>query len=265
MREEEKHMSFLEHLEELRWRLVRSAIAILAIAIVLWFYQSWIMENLFLSMRDPKFISFRLMCDLFGICIEEIPVRMQSMTVSGQFSYALMMSFMGGVVLAFPFVFYQLWSFVKPGLKQNEKKVVSGITFWVSLLFFMGILFGYFVIAPLCIQFFGTYQISSEIENNFTVNSYMSTILSTVFYTGLLFLLPVISYIFTRLGIITPAFLRKYRKHAIVGVLVIAAIITPPDLISQIIVAIPITLLYEAGILVSARVEKNMIKEQLSK
>lgn len=265
MREEEKHMSFLEHLEELRWRLVRSAIAILAIAIVLWFYQSWIMENLFLSMRDPKFISFRLMCHLFGICIEEIPVRMQSMTVSGQFSYALMMSFMGGVVLAFPFVFYQLWSFVKPGLKQNEKKVVSGITFWVSLLFFMGILFGYFVIAPLCIQFFGTYQISSEIENNFTVNSYMSTILSTVFYTGLLFLLPVISYIFTRLGIITPAFLRKYRKHAIVGVLVIAAIITPPDLISQIIVAIPITLLYEAGILVSARVEKNMIKEQLSK
>ncbi len=265
MTEEEKHMSFLEHLEELRWRLVRSAIAILAIAIVLWFYQSWIMENLFLSMRDPKFISFRLMCDLFGICIEEIPVRMQSMTVSGQFSYALMMSFMGGVVLAFPFVFYQLWSFVKPGLKQNEKKVVSGITFWVSLLFFMGILFGYFVIAPLCIQFFGTYQISSEIENNFTVNSYMSTILSTVFYTGLLFLLPVISYIFTRLGIITPAFLRKYRKHAIVGVLVIAAIITPPDLISQIIVAIPITLLYEAGILVSARVEKNMIKEQLSK
>ena len=265
MTEEEKHMSFLDHLEELRWRLVRSAIAILAIAIVLWFYQSWIMENLFLSMRDPKFISFRLMCDLFGICIEEIPVRMQSMTVSGQFSYALMMSFMGGVVLAFPFVFYQLWSFVKPGLKQNEKKVVSGITFWVSLLFFMGILFGYFIIAPLCIQFFGTFQISSEIENNFTVNSYMSTILSTVFYTGLLFLLPVISYIFTRLGIITPAFLKKYRKHAIVGVLVIAAIITPPDLISQIIVAIPITLLYEAGILVSARVEKNMIKEQLSK
>jgi sec-independent protein translocase protein TatC len=265
MTEEEKHMSFLEHLEELRWRLVRSAIAILVIAVVLWFYQGWIMENLFLSMRDPKFVSFRLMCDLFGICIEEIPVRMQSMTVSGQFSYALMMSFMGGVVLAFPFVFYQLWSFVKPGLKQNEKKVVNGITFWVSLLFFLGILFGYFVIAPLCIQFFGTYQISKEIENNFTVNSYMSTILSTVFYTGLLFLLPVISYIFTRLGIITPAFLRKYRKHAIVGVLVIAAIITPPDLISQIIVAIPITLLYEAGILVSARVEKNMIKEQLSK
>jgi sec-independent protein translocase protein TatC len=263
--EEEKHMSFLEHLEELRWRLVRIAIAILVVAVVLWIYQEWIMENLFLSMKDPNFVSFRLMCQYFGICIEEIPVKMQSMSVSGQFSYALMMSVMGGIVLSFPFIFYQLWAFVKPGLKQNEKKVVKGITFYVSSLFFLGIGFGYYVIAPLAIQFFGTYQISKQIENNFTINSYMSMILSTVFYTGLLFLLPVISYIFTRLGIITPAFLRKYRKHAIVGVLIISAAITPPDLISQVIVSIPIIILYEIGILVSARVEKNMIKEQFNK
>lgn len=263
--EEEKHMSFLEHLEELRWRLVRSAIAILIVSIVLWWYQEWIMENLFLSMKNPNFVSFRLMCQYVGVCIEEIPVKMQSMSVSGQFSYALMMSVMGGIVLSFPFIFYQLWSFVKPGLKQNEKSVVKGITFYVSLLFFLGILFGYYVIAPLAIQFFGTYQISKQIENNFTINSYMSMILSTVFYTGLLFLLPVVSYIFTRLGIIRPAFLRKYRKHAIVGVLIIAAAITPPDLISQIIVAIPIVILYEIGILVSVRVEKNMIKEQFNK
>lgn len=258
-------MSFLEHLEELRWRLVRSAIAILIVSIVLWWYQEWIMENLFLSMKNPNFVSFRLMCQYVGVCIEEIPVKMQSMSVSGQFSYALMMSVMGGIVLSFPFIFYQLWSFVKPGLKQNEKSVVKGITFYVSLLFFLGILFGYYVIAPLAIQFFGTYQISKQIENNFTINSYMSMILSTVFYTGLLFLLPVVSYIFTRLGIIRPAFLRKYRKHAIVGVLIIAAAITPPDLISQIIVAIPIVILYEIGILVSVRVEKNMIKEQFNK
>lgn len=263
--EEEKHMSFLEHLEELRWRLVRIAVAILIVAIVLWVYQEWIMETLFLSMKDPDFISFSLMCQYFGICIEEIPVKMQSMSVSGQFSYALMMSVMGGIVLSFPFIFYQLWSFVKPGLKQNEKSVVKGITFYVSGLFFLGIGFGYYVIAPLAIQFFGTYQISKQIENNFTINSYMSMILSTVFYTGLLFLLPVVSYIFTRLGIITPAFLRKFRKHAIVGVLIISAAITPPDLISQIIVAIPIIILYEIGILVSVRVEKNMIKEQFRK
>jgi sec-independent protein translocase protein TatC len=228
-----------------------------AIAVALWFYQEWIIDTIFLSMKSPSFPTFKLMCSTFGICIEEIPVKMQSTTMAGQFSYALMMSMMGGVVLAFPFVFYQLWSFVKPGLKQNEKSVVKGLTFYVSLLFFSGILFGYFVVAPLCVQFFGTYQISKDIENIFTVNSYMSTILSTVFYTGLLFLLPVIAYLFAKLGIITPQFLRKYRKHAIVGVLVLAAIITPPDLISQVIVAIPIVFLYELSILIVARVARK--------
>jgi sec-independent protein translocase protein TatC len=169
---------------------------------------------------------------------------------------------MGGIVLSFPFIFYQLWAFVKPGLKQNEKSVVSGLVFYVSLLFFLGILFGYFIVAPLCIQFFGTYQITADIENIFTINSYLSTIFSTVFYSGLLFLLPVVSYIFTKLGVLTPLFLRKYRKHAIVGILILAAIITPPDLISQVIVAIPIILLYEIGILVAVRVEKNLKKIQ---
>ena len=260
--ENDKQMSFLNHLEELRWRLVRIAIAIVTVSTVLWFYQEWIMDNLFLSMKDPTFITFQFMCDHFGVCVEAIPLKMQSMTVSGQFSYALMTSIMGGIVLAFPFIFYQIWRFVKPGLKKNEQTVAKGIVFYVSLLFFTGIAFGYFIVAPLCVQFFGSYQISDKIENIFTINSYMSTILSTVFYSGLLFLLPVVSYLFTKLGVITPEFLRKYRKHAIVGILVLSAIITPPDLISQVIVGIPIVLLYEIGILVAARVEKNKNKEQ---
>ncbi|MEJ6615369.1 MAG: twin-arginine translocase subunit TatC [Crocinitomicaceae bacterium] len=255
-------MSFLNHLEELRWRLVRIAIAIVTVSTVLWFYQEWIMDNLFLSMKDPTFITFQFMCDHFGVCVEAIPLKMQSMTVSGQFSYALMTSIMGGIVLAFPFIFYQIWRFVKPGLKKNEQTVTKGIVFYVSLLFFIGIAFGYFIVAPLCVQFFGSYQISAKIENIFTINSYMSTIISTVFYSGLLFLLPVVSYLFTKLGVITPEFLRKYRKHAIVGILVLSAIITPPDLISQVIVGIPIVLLYEIGILVAARVENNKNKEQ---
>ena len=251
-------MSFLDHLEELRWRIVKSAIAIVVIAVALWLFQGWIMDNLFLSMRSPDFITFKLICTYFGICVDEVPVEMQSMTVSGQFSYALMMSIMGGVVIAFPFIFYQLWAFVKPGLKRNEKSIAGGIVFWVSLLFFFGIGFGYFIVAPLCVQFFGSYQISGQIKNIFTINSYMSTILSTVFYSGLLFLLPVISYLFTKLGILTPDFLKKYRKHAIIAILILSAIITPPDLISQVIVGVPIVLLYEAGILVSRRVEKKM-------
>lgn len=258
--EEKKDMSFLDHLEELRWRLVRCAIAIVVLAIVLWWFQEWIMDHVFLSMKKPDFISFKLLCKYFGICIEEIPVKMQSTTMAGQFSYALMMSIIGSIVLAFPYIFHQLWSFVKPGLKQNEKSMVKGIVFYVSILFFLGITFGYFVVAPLCVQFFGTYQISKDVENIFTIGSYMSTIISTVFYTGILFLLPVIAYIFAKLGIITPSFLRKYRKHAIVGVLILSAVITPPDLVSQIIVAIPIVLLYELSIFVTVGVEKERAK-----
>jgi sec-independent protein translocase protein TatC len=165
------------------------------------------------------------------------------------------MSIMGGLVITFPFTFYQIWAFIKPGLKQNEKTAVKGIVFYVSILFFSGILFGYFVVAPLCVQFFGSYQISKDIENIFTVNSYMSTIISTVFYTGLLFLLPVVAFILAKIGIIDTAFLKKYRKHSIIGVLILAAVITPPDLISQIIVSIPILILYEISILVTKRIK----------
>ena len=258
--EEDKNMSFLDHLEELRWRLVRIALSVVVVAIVLFVFQEWIMNSIFLSMSNKEFITFRLMCKYFGVCITEIPVRFQSQEMSGQFSYAMMMSLMGGIVLSFPFIFYQLWAFVKPGLKVNEKNAARGIVFWVSVLFFAGILFGYFVVAPLCVQFFGAYQISGKIENIFTVNSYMSTILSTVFYSGLLFLLPVVTYIFASLGIITPEFLRKYRKHAIVAVLILAAIITPPDVISQILVSIPILGLYEIGIVVASRVVKRRLK-----
>ncbi len=255
--EEEGKMSFLEHLEELRWRLVRIAISIVLVASALFWFQEWIFDFFFLSMSETSFPTFQLMCDTFGICVGNINIDFQSTTMTGQFSYALMMSIMGGIVLSFPFIFYQVWGFVKPGLKQNEKSTVRGIVFYVSILFFLGILFGYFIVAPLCVQFFGNYQISGKIKNDFAINSYMSTVLSTIFYSGLLFLLPVVTYIFTKLGVINSEFLRKYRKHSIIVILILAAIITPPDLISQVIVAIPIILLYEIGIFVSRRVEKN--------
>ena len=257
-------MSFLDHLEELRWRLVRSAIAIVVFAVGIWFFMEWILDNLFLSMRYPSFPTFRLMCDLFGVCVESIEIEMQSTELLGQFSYAIMMSIMGGIVLSFPFLFYQIWAFVKPGLKQNEKGVARGIVFYVSILFFIGILFGYFIVAPLCIQFFGNFQISDAIKNDFTINSYMGTVISSVFYSGLLFLHPVVTYIFTKLGVITPEYLKKYRKHAIVGILILSALITPPDLISQVIVGVPIVILYEAGILISKRVIRKKKKEEMN-
>jgi len=255
--EDQGNMPFLNHLEELRWRLVRAAVAILIVGTVIWFYQETIINVVFLSMAKKEFITFRIMCQFFGVCITEIPIKFQSMTVSGQFSYALMLSFLGGIVVTFPYLFYQIWAFVKPGLKFKEKNLARGIVFYVSLLFFLGILFGYYIVAPLSIQFFGSYQMSSKIENIFTVNSYMSTILSTVFYCGLFFLLPVVTYLLTKIGLFDSAFLKKYRKHAIVIILILAAIITPPDVISQIIVSIPILILYEIGIVVSKRVEKQ--------
>ncbi len=250
-------MSFLDHLEELRWRLMRSAVAIIIFAIIIWIYQKEIMENVFLIMIEPDFITFQLLCEYLNVCIEKIPVNFQSMTLSGQFSYALMMSIMGGAVLSFPYIFYQLWSFVKPGLKFKERKMAKGIVFYVSILFFTGILFGYFVVAPLSVQFFGAFQITDQIKNDFTISSYMSTILSTVFYTGLFFLLPVVTYLLVKIGLFTPEFLVKYRKHAVVVILILAAIITPPDVISQVIVTIPIYLLFEISVLVAKRVAKN--------
>ena len=259
--EEQKNMSFLDHLEELRWRLVRCAIAVLIFSIAIWCYQEWIMDNLFLSMSKSSFVTYQLMCDYLGMCTEDLNIKMQSTTLSGQFSYALMMSIMGGVVFAFPYIFYQIWAFVKPGLKQNEKSMASGLVFYVSILFFLGILFGYFIVTPLCVQFFAVFSMSKQIENIPTISSYMGLILSTIFYTGLLFLLPVASYLLAKLGIITSEFLKKYRKHAIVGVLILAAAITPPDIVSQIVVSIPILLLYEVGIFVVARVEKNKRKK----
>ncbi len=257
-------MSFLDHLEELRWRLVRSAIVIVIAAVVIWIFQEWILNNLFFSMKEPGFFTFRILCQLLGVCVEEIPINFQSTTVTGQFSYAIMMSILGGIVISFPYLFYQIWSFIKPGLRQNERGIAKGIVFYVSMLFFLGIGFGYFVVAPLCVQFFGNYKMSENIENIFTIGSYMSLVLSTIFYSGLLFLLPVITYLFTKLGIITPEFLKKYRKHAIVGILILSAFITPPDLISQVIVGVPILILYEVGIMISKRVVRKRKKEEES-
>jgi sec-independent protein translocase protein TatC len=254
---DQKQMTFLQHLDELRWRLVRIAIAIILVGIVIWVFQEWIMNNLFLSLKDKDFISFRLMCRWLGVCVEDTPVKMQSMTMSGQFNYAMTMCLMGGIIVTSPYIFYQIWAFVKPGLKQNEMKLARGLVFYVSLCFMSGILFGYFVVAPLTVQFFASFQISSSIENNFTISSYMGTIISTVFYTGLLFLLPIVSYLLTKIGLIDASFLKKYRRHAIVVILILAAVITPPDILSQVIVSIPIIGLYEIGILVAKRAGKK--------
>lgn len=254
-------MSFLEHLEELRWRLVRSSAAIVIVGITVFIFTEWIMEHLLLSMSRTNFITYKLLCKYAHVCVDKIAINFQSTEMSGQFASNMMIAIIGGIVISFPYIFWEIWSFVKPGLKQNESKAVRGIVIYVTLLFFLGILFGYFIVAPLCVQFFGNYTMSPEIKNIIRINSYITTVVTSTFFTGLLFLLPVVIYIFSKIGVVSSAFLKKYRKHALIVVLILSAIITPPDLFSQVLVSLPVMVLYEIGILVAKRVEKKREKD----
>ena len=263
----DKPMPFLSHLEELRWRLVRSAAGLMVGAIVVFIFTEQLIDTLFMSMRYPEFPTYQFFCKLGqvmgaedSLCATEIGIDgLQSVGMTDQFTTHLMFALGGGFVIAFPFIAYQLWGFLKPALKETERKQSGWVIIFSSLLFFLGILFGYFIISPLTVQFFGSYKISEDSLNMFTISSYLGTITKTTFLTGVFFELPVVVFILSRLGLMTPQFLRKYRKHAVVVILILAAIITPPDFVSQIIVAIPVMLLYEVGILVSAAVVKRKV------
>ncbi len=262
-------MSFLSHLEELRWRLFRAVIALLIFAIVLFVMTEDIMTNVFISMSEPDFITYQFFCkisQLLGmgdtLCASQINLELQSTSMMGQFTTNMYFSIIGGLILAFPYIFSQIWGFVKPGLKETERKVSNGVIFFSTLLFFLGIAFGYLLVSPLCVQFFGNYSMSDSIQNIFTINSYISVITTTTFFTGLFFQLPILVYVLTKLGLISPDLLKKFRKHALVVILILSAVITPPDVISQILVSIPIMGLYEISILVSKRVIKRKNEHQ---
>lgn len=254
---EEDNMSFLGHLEELRWRLVRAIIAIIIVGIVVFIFRQTIIDTLFIKLKDGDFPTFKMACRTFGICFEDVEIRFQNTALAGQFGTSIKMAFIGGFIGAFPFIFYQLWGFIKPGLKNNEQKSFRGVTWFITILFFIGILFGYYVVAPLTVNFLGNFLLTNNAKNDLIISDFISTITSTIILTGVIFLLPVFILIFSKIGIITSAFLKKYRKHSIVAVLLVAAIITPPDVFTQIIVTIPIMLLYEFGIIIAKRVEKK--------
>ncbi|MCH2234498.1 MAG: twin-arginine translocase subunit TatC [Crocinitomicaceae bacterium] len=264
MEEQGDRMPFLAHLEELRWRLMKAVIAILVCAIVIFIFTETLTQVLFLNMAETDFPIFRFFCWAFNICVDKIAIDFQSIELTGQFTTNLMMSILGGVIVAFPFIFYQIWAFVKPGLKDREKKMAKGIVFYVSLLFFVGVSFGYWIVAPLSVQFFGNWKMVDAISNTITINSYLKTITNTVFLTGIFFLLPIIIYMFSKLGIVTAAFLKKFRKHAYVGVLILAAVITPPDIFTQLVVTLPIVGLYEVGIFIAKRIEKQRYQDSLT-
>lgn len=267
--EPEEEMSFLEHLEELRWHLIRSVIAIVVFMVISFFFMGDIFRIIILAPSQVDFITYRVLCDIgnaIGIpslCVEKMNFSLMSREVSGQFMMAMTFSAIIGLMVAFPYVFWEIWRFIKPGLKSAEKKAASGAVFYVTFLFFLGVLFGYYVVAPFAINFLVNFQIDPSIENQFDIGSYISVLATLTLACGITFQLPIAIFMLTKAGIVNAKFLRDYRRHALVVILIVAAIITPsPDMISQILVAIPLFLLYEISILVSLRVEKARIAEQ---
>jgi len=259
----EKEMSFWEHLEELRWHLVRSVIILVLLAIAAFIMRKFIFDVIILAPKDPDFITYRYLCTLGkwlstdALCIGTAPLEIINIQMSGQFLVHIYVSIMMALVVAFPYLLWEIWSFIRPALLPKEKKYSKGVVFFSTVLFMIGMLFSYFLIVPLTINFFSSYQVSASVNNTITLNSYISTVVSLTLATGLVFELPIVVFFLTKVGILTPAFMRKNRKYVLVILLTVAAIITPPDIFSQILVTIPLMGLYEFSIFISARVMRK--------
>jgi sec-independent protein translocase protein TatC len=256
--QQKDEMSFLDHLEELRWHLIRSVIAILIIATIAFIFKDFIFDVILFGPKQKDFVTYRWFCSISqslgqgsSFCIDDLPFRIQSRTMAGQFSAHLWTSILAGFIIAFPYIIFEFWKFISPGLYEKERKNARGFILIASTLFFIGVFFGYYIVTPLSINFLGNYSVSSEIFNDFDLSSYIGLLRASVLASGIIFELPIIVYFLTKVGIVTPEFLRKNRKVSLVLVLSLSAIITPPDIASQIIVSIPILILYEVSILIS--------------
>jgi len=260
-------MSFMQHLDALRWHLVRSAIAITLFAVTLFFFNDFLFDTVIFGPLKQDFISYRALCSLgyhVGagdvMCMTVKPPHLQTLSASEQFFTHMWIALVGGLILAFPYVLYELWKFIKPALKDTESRPAKWFVIVASVLFLIGIFFGYFLLFPMSYNFLINYKLSSSqiVQTNNTLDDYISLISTMTLVAGAVFELPIIVYFLSRLGLLTPAFMRKYRKYAVVIILIAAAIITPsPDVTSQMVVAIPMYLLYEVSIFVSAYVVKK--------
>lgn len=265
-----KEMSFLSHLEELRWLLVRSTIGILAGGVIAFIFRKFIFDTVIFGPKHGDFVTYQFFCDLANkfdldksFCNQILPFEIQNRTMDGQLSVLIWTCITAGFIISFPYILWEIWKFISPALYKNEKKYAKTFIFVSSMLFFMGVLFGYFVLVPLSINFLVNTQISAIVENQIDINSYIGLVKTTSLATGLIFELPIIIFFLTYLGLITDSFLKEYRKYAYVLILIIAAIVTPPDVISQIIVSIPMVILYEGSILVAKIITKRNNKKEV--
>lgn len=261
-------MSFIDHIEELRWHIIRALLAIIIAAIVAFIYIDNIFHDVILGPARPEFVSYRAICWLAeklsipSLCMEELNIQFQNTIMSGQFMMSFSVSFMMGFIIAFPYVLWELWRFIKPALSPKEVKSARGIVFWSSLLFFMGVLFAYFVIAPFTINFFAGYTLSPLFKNIITIDSYYDSMVDMILGIGLVFELPVIVYFLSRIGLLTPQLMRSKRSYAILIIIVLAAIITPPDVFSLWLVSLPLFILYQVSITISERAHKELLKKR---
>jgi sec-independent protein translocase protein TatC len=261
--EEEEGMSFLDHLEALRWHLLRAVTAVLIFTVVAFIAKDFVFGVLILGPSKVDFLTYRVLCELgnfLGIpalCINELPFTLQSRQMTGQFSMHMTASMVVGLIAAFPYLFYEVWKFISPGLYAQERNAARGAVFFVSFLFLSGASFGYFVLSPLSINFLANYQLDSTIANEFDITSYVSTLSMLVLASAIMFQLPVVVYFLSMSGLVTSKMLQSYRRHSIVVILIVSAIITPPDVISQLLIAMPILVLYEVGIVIAKRLEKK--------
>ncbi|MDO6758782.1 twin-arginine translocase subunit TatC [Tamlana sp. 2_MG-2023] len=262
-------MSFLDHLEDLRWHLIRICGAVILIGTLAFIFSRFIFNEIIFAPLNMSFPTYDFLCktaNFLGLdttfCNEKIPLILQNRTMAGQFSADIWTAILGGFIISFPYIIYQLWKFVSPGLHSSERKHSRGFIIISSVLFFIGVLFGYYIVTPLSINFLANYSISEMVDNQIDISSYIALVRSSALASGLIFELPIIIYFFTKIGLVTPEILKKYRKYALVIVLILSAIITPPDIASQVIVAIPILILYQVSILISRIVVRNQKRKE---
>jgi sec-independent protein translocase protein TatC len=261
-------MTFLEHLEELRWHLLRSFASIFVFAIIAFVFIKDIFKYVIVAPKEPSFWTYRQLCKLADftgyrdLCVEKLNFELQALGMADNFTMSLTISFIVGLSFAFPYTFWEIWRFIKPGLRVAEMKAARGAVFYVSLLFFMGLFFGYFIVSPLAINFLANYQLSPEIKNQYDITSYIGILATLSLGCALMFQMPIVAFVLSKVGVLTPSFMREYRKHAWIIILVIAGVITPsPDIYSQILVALPLALLYEVSILVSRSIQRAKLRE----
>ena len=262
----EAEMSFFDHLEALRWHLVRSAIAIVIFTIGAFYFYDFVFNTIILGPSRPSFWTYRMLCKLGdvlhrdGFCVNKIDIKLMNNEMAGQFTLQINSSLLIGITLGFPYLLWEIWRFIKPALHDKERRAAAGFVFYATFLFVLGILFGYYVITPMSVNFLSGYTVSSAITNWFSIDSYISSVATLTLASGIVFQLPILVYVLSTLGILTPAFMRSGRRYAIVVILIVAAVITPtPDMMTMIVVSLPLFVIYEVGIIVAGVVEKRKI------